>query len=123
MVLFDGDCSLCNRGVRFMIRHSRTGRFEYLPLRSAQGAGYLRQHGFPEDYGESIVLIDGDQSFVKSDAALRIAVSLNGVWKILTVFRLVPRVLRDKIYDWIGRNRFHWFGRDHYCEIHSDSLS
>ena len=59
----------------------------------------------------------------KSTAALRIAKRLDGLWPLLAVFLVVPRFLRDAVYDWIGRHRYRWFGKRDACWVPHPGLS
>jgi predicted DCC family thiol-disulfide oxidoreductase YuxK len=54
---------------------------------------------------------------VRSDAAIEVVSRFGGVWKVVTIFRLIPRVARDWIYSTIARNRYRWFGRTDACMI------
>lgn len=116
-ILFDGICNLCDGSVRFVLARDPGERFAFAPLQSSKGRELLLQVGLPADMPESIVLVEGERSFVKSDAVLRILAGLSGLWPMLVVFRLVPRRLRDTIYDWIAANRYRWFGQRTECSV------
>jgi predicted DCC family thiol-disulfide oxidoreductase YuxK len=63
----------------------------------------------------SLVFIHDGKAFRKSDAVLRALAALGGIWKLSAVLRLIPRFLRDAIYDLVSRNRYRWFGRLKAC--------
>jgi predicted DCC family thiol-disulfide oxidoreductase YuxK len=65
------------------------------------------------------VLIEGERVYMRSDAALRIARNLRGAWPLLSLLVVVPRPLRDAIYDWIASHRYRWFGQADSCMIPS----
>ena len=119
VVLFDGVCHMCDEFVEFVLRHDRRGRFRFLSLQSALADTYLRQKGVEADTGENgtVVLIDGPQTFVRSDAVLRVIAGLGFPWSLLWGLVLVPRWLRDPMYRWVARNRYRWFGRREFCRI------
>jgi predicted DCC family thiol-disulfide oxidoreductase YuxK len=71
---------------------------------------------------DSIVLVQDGALAVKSTAALRIARGLRWPWPLLAVFWLVPRPLRDLVYDWIAKNRYRWFGKTAACLVPTPEL-
>ncbi|MBD2846460.1 thiol-disulfide oxidoreductase DCC family protein [Paenibacillus sp. IB182496] len=115
IVLFDGVCNFCNSSVQFVLKRDPEGRFRYAPLQSEPGARLLREHGISGI--DSFVLIEGGRAYVKSEAALRVCRSLPGLWKLLALLRIVPRPLRDAVYDAIARRRDRWFGARASCML------
>ncbi|MGH8502177.1 MAG: thiol-disulfide oxidoreductase DCC family protein [Gammaproteobacteria bacterium] len=115
LILFDGECTLCNRSVRFVLEHERRPRFKFASLQSRVGQVLLERHRLPRDSFESFVLIENNRAHLKSSAALRVARQLRAPWPLLSLFLFVPRSLRDGVYDFIGARRFRWFGRTDYC--------
>jgi len=122
LILFDGICNLCNNSVQFIIRHDPPGYFKYASLQSAAGQGYLHKFNLPASQLHSVILIDGEKMFQKSDAALEIVKNLNGLWPALAIFKIVPRVLRDWLYDVVAKNRYVWFGKKDSCMIPTPEL-
>jgi predicted DCC family thiol-disulfide oxidoreductase YuxK len=121
VVLFDGVCTLCNRTVDFVVRHDRARQFRYGSLQSSAARTLLEKFNLPTDSLESIVVIDRERVYTKSAAALRIARELDKPWRFLTVLRIVPSGLRDRLYDWIARHRYSWFGKKDTCRIPTDA--
>lgn len=119
LVLFDGECNLCNRSVRFVLERERRARFKFASLQSRTGQRMLKQHGMPRDSFESFVLIDNNRVHLKSDAALRVARQLRAPWPLVSLFLFVPRPLRDRVYDFIGARRLRWFGRTDSCWVNT----
>ncbi|PQB04376.1 thiol-disulfide oxidoreductase DCC family protein [Aureitalea marina] len=122
VVLFDGVCNLCNGAVTFLIRRDRHDRFRFAALQSEMGAELTRAYGIDTEEVDSIVLIEDKKAFVRSDAALRIARGMNGAYPLLYGFIILPRFLRDPIYNWIAKNRYKWFGRKDQCMIPTPEL-
>lgn len=121
VVLFDGVCNLCNTSITFIIRHDPTGIFRFAPLQSDHGERLLQ--GFrARPKGDSVVLILGDRYFVKTSAALRIAIRLSGLWPMMGIFLIFPAFLRDPVYDLIARYRYQWFGKRESCMIPTPEL-
>ncbi len=118
VLLFDGECLLCDRSVRFVLERDRRAHFHFAPLQSMYGQTLLERCGLPLHEVKSMVLVDPSGEFAtKSTAALRVAARLGMPWSLLSVFRAVPRFVRDAIYDIIARNRYRWFGRRDACVI------
>ncbi|MBP6826633.1 MAG: thiol-disulfide oxidoreductase DCC family protein [Saprospiraceae bacterium] len=117
ILLFDGVCNLCNASVQWVIRRDPKGIFRFAPLQSETGQSLLRQSGLSSEHFDTVVLVDGDRIFTRSDAALEIARRIGGVWSLLAVFRRVPRPIRNAVYDWIARHRYRWFGKTEACMI------
>jgi len=116
VVLFDGNCHLCSRAVKWILRVDRVGRFRFASLHSAVGRSLLKDLAGQHLPPDSIVLVREQRIYLRSDAVLEIASGLGLPWSLLTVFRwLLPGALLDKIYDWIARNRYRWFGRSSTC--------
>ena len=116
IILFDGCCNLCNGLVQFILKRKRKDRFRFIPLQSDRGKEFLGKYNVSSDT-ESIVLIENNKAFVRSEAILRIFNRLDGLWKIFWLFRVLPKKFNDLFYDFISRNRFKWFGKRESCTI------
>jgi predicted DCC family thiol-disulfide oxidoreductase YuxK len=122
IVLFDGDCNFCDASVQFIIQRDSKGYFNYTSLQSDVGQKLLKEHNIPEDL-DSFMLIEDGQAYTKSAAALQVARHLDGAWKLLYAFIVVPAPLRNLIYDYIAANRYKWFGKkDDHCMLPSPEV-
>ena len=122
IVLFDGVCNLCNGAVQFIIRHDKKNIFMFASLQSEVGRKILEQYNFPLDEFNSFILIENNKAYTRSTGALRVAKKLNGLWPLLYGFIIIPKLLRDGIYNWVGRNRYKWFGKKDACMIPTPEL-
>ncbi len=122
VLLFDGVCNLCNGYVQWLIRHDPKGVFRYASLQSDAGRTLLAQAGLPTDQMDTVVLLDQGRTYTRADVALRITGQLGGLWPLLGVLRMVPRPLRNAIYDWVARNRYRWFGKRESCMMPTPEL-
>ncbi|MDW0116708.1 DCC1-like thiol-disulfide oxidoreductase family protein [Sporosarcina thermotolerans] len=111
IVLFDGECNFCNSSVQFIIKRDPAAHFLFTSLQSDIGQKYVKQYRIPADV-DSIVLIENERAYTKSSAALHIAKKLDGLWHLLFLFILVPRFIRDGVYDYVAENRYRWFGKN-----------
>ncbi len=118
VVLFDGLCHLCSAVVQFAIPRDPRGRLRFAALQSATAERLLA--GVPPSAGpipDSFVLIENGRLRVRSAAALHLVRYLKMPWPLLTAFVVVPRPLRDWIYDAVARRRYRWFGTRSACFV------
>ena len=123
VLYFDGLCNLCNGAVQYIIRHDKQGLFRFASLQSE--AGRHVQEVYRKQYGQvpdSLILQAGDKLYSRSDAALHTAILINR-WKWLSKMCLViPRFLRDGVYNLVAKNRYKWFGKKESCMIPTPEL-
>lgn len=117
VLLVDGVCNLCSGAVRFVADHERAPHLRFASLQSVVGRRLLRENGIDPDVLASLVLVDAAGAHLRSDAALRLAGELRAPWSWLRHFRIVPRPLRDAVYDFVARHRYRWFGRQDVCML------
>lgn len=115
IVLFDGVCNLCQSSVQLIIQHDKQAYFQFSSLQSEIGKSLLAQHHFNIAETDSIVLIENDKAYTHSTAALRIAKQLDGLFKLLYVFIIIPAPFRNVVYNLFARNRYQWFGKKEQC--------
>ena len=115
VVLFDGVCNLCNGAVRFIIARDPRGRFRFASLGSAAAARALADARADAPLPDSVALVENGRVYTKSAAALRIVRRLRFPWPVLWLLVVVPGPWRDRLYDFIARRRYRWFGRQDAC--------
>ncbi|GED66359.1 hypothetical protein BRE01_00610 [Brevibacillus reuszeri] len=118
ILLFDGVCHLCHGAVQFILKRDPTGHIHFASLQSEKGQELLHYFDYPDRGLSSVVFLSDGQLYTKSDAVLRIGKKLSGAWPLLsTAAQLVPRFLRDALYDWVARNRYRWMGKAEQCML------
>lgn len=117
IILFDGECNFCDSSVQFIIKRDPLAKFNFAALSSPTGTEITSR--FQLNDVDSIVFVREDKCYTKSTAALKIAKELKSPLKLMYVFIIVPKPLRDLVYDFIARNRYKWFGRKEVCHIPS----
>ena len=122
IILFDGVCNLCSASVRFVIKRDRKKKFRFASLQSAVAKKLLAQFEI-EEAGKTIVLLKDHKFYFRSDAALEISRELDGVWPSLYILKIVPRFIRDAVYNFISQRRYQWFGKTDECWLPSPDLS
>ncbi|MEH7419082.1 thiol-disulfide oxidoreductase DCC family protein [Neobacillus drentensis] len=118
IILFDGQCNLCNSSVQFILKRDLNGIFKFTSIQGKIGQELLKKHGLRTDINSFVLLEDG-KFYLKSDAALRVCKELMGFWKLLTILLVVPPFLRDYVYNYVASNRYKWFGKNESCLLPS----
>lgn len=122
VLLFDGVCNLCNSLVQFVIQRDLKGTFLFASLQSEAGQRLLRQFDLPTTDYNTFVLVHRNHCYTKSTAALHVFKGLGRLWPLLYGFIIVPKPVRDVVYDWIARNRYKWFGKKDQCMVPTPEL-
>jgi len=118
VLLFDGVCNFCSSSVQFILKRDKEAKFRFAHLQSDYGKEQLKKYNINEgDPLQSMVLIQDGTIYTKSSAAIQIAKQLNCPWPIFYGTIIVPRFIRDPIYDFIGNHRYQWFGKKDQCWI------
>ncbi|HWI93377.1 MAG TPA: thiol-disulfide oxidoreductase DCC family protein [Flavisolibacter sp.] len=122
VILFDGVCNFCNGAINFVLRQDRKKIFRFAALQSEAGQKLLQQYNLSTKDFDSFVLIDDDKVYKKSTASLRVMNKLPWYWKEVQLFRIIPTIFRDAIYDYIARNRYKMFGKKDQCMVPTPEL-
>ena len=123
LVLFDGVCNLCNNSVTWIIKRDNNNVFLFAPLQSEIGTKIIDKFNIDTAKTDSILLFESSGRLsIKSSAALRIASGLGWPWKIMSVFLIIPGIIRNVVYDYIARNRYKWYGKREACMIPTPEL-
>ncbi len=123
LLLFDGVCNLCNTAVQLVIKHDKSGAIKFASIQSDIGQEILKAYSISTNEIFTLVFIDNQNAFVKSDGALRVAHYLSGWPKLISKFDFIPRGIRDKIYDLIAKNRYKWFGKKESCMLPTKDIA
>ncbi|KUJ80212.1 DUF393 domain-containing protein [Microbulbifer flavimaris] len=122
IILFDSVCNLCNGWARLVLKHDRHALFTLCRVQSPAGQQLLAELGRPLDTFDTVLYLEQDDAgrlrvHEKSTAALRVIGQLPAPWGALALFRIVPRSVRDWLYDKVARNRYRLFGRLEECRL------
>ena len=122
IVFFDGICNLCSGAVQFFISIDKKQGLRFSSLQATYGQEILKKHNLSTSDFESFLFLKDDKLFSKSDAALEVFRTIGGFWKILYGFKLIPKPIRNFIYDKIATNRYRWFGKKESCWLPTPEL-
>lgn len=117
IILFDGTCAFCEGAVRFIARRDPDGYFRFGASQSASGEQLLASHGLTRQATRSMVLIEDGRVFLRSTASLRIARRMQFPWSLAAAFLVVPRPIRDAVYQVVAAIRHRIAGTSNACEI------
>ena len=124
IVLYDGVCGLCNRAVKFLLKRDRHDRLRFASLQSDFAATLLQRHGLDHhDLDTVYVVLNHGQTdetlLAKSDAILLFAKAIGGIWNIARLVKIIPRPIRNWLYDLVARHRYQVFGKYESCMLPS----
>ncbi|MFO7613658.1 MAG: DCC1-like thiol-disulfide oxidoreductase family protein [Bacteroidales bacterium] len=123
IVFFDGICILCNKSVDFLIRHDKKGRLKFAALQSEAADHLLSSDHTQPANPETILYYDNGRIYDRSTAVLKILKELRQPWPVFSYLIIIPRPIRDWIYDFIARYRYRWFGRRKQCRLPDEKTS
>jgi len=117
VIIYDGFCALCSGWARFVLRHDRRAKYRLLSAQSRLGRALYVHYGLdPDDYETNMLIEDGVARF-KSEACIRMAEGLGAPWSIAASLRVLPRSVRDRIYETVASNRMRFMGRRRACYV------
>ena len=123
IILFDGVCNLCNQAVLFIINRDTKDVFRFIALQSPLGIEICKYIDVDPTKMDSIILYEPGAAYnYKSEAALKIASHLGFPYSLSAIFKVIPVGIRNRIYDYIAKNRYQWFGKKESCMIPTPEL-
>ncbi len=117
IILFDGVCNFCNSAVNFVIKRDTNSTIKFATLQSEVAHKLLAASELPSNDLASFIFIDNNKIYTRSTAALRVCHYLKNLWPLMYGFIIVPKFIRDAVYNWISKNRYQWFGKKEECMI------
>ena len=122
VIFFDGVCNLCNGAVQFTIERDGSNTFKFASLQSKYAQENIALFNIAPENLQSFILLENNKVYLRSTAALHVAKKLNGLWPLLYGFIIVPRFIRDAIYNYVAKNRYKWFGKQESCWVPTPAL-
>ncbi len=117
ILLFDGFCNLCNGLVMFIQKRNSSASIHFAPLQSSTGRIILKKINSGQHHLDTVVYLSHGKYYFKSSAILHVLKDLGGGWQLCYGFIIIPRFIRDFLYDIISRSRYRIFGRSDSCII------
>ncbi|KAJ4813925.1 Nucleic acid binding protein [Rhynchospora pubera] len=122
VLIYDGVCHLCHRGVRWLIKTDKHRKIKFCCLQSRAAQPYLRLLALHrQDVRHPVLFVEGLAAYYQGSAAvLMVASYLPFPYSALSSLLIIPAPLRDAVYDYIAKNRYKWFGRADECIVMRD---
>ena len=117
ILLFDGHCSLCNGAVDFVLKRDTRNKLLLASIQGPAGQAFLKKYQLPSSYLDTLVVVEQGKVYLGSTAALRVARLLGGGWPLFYGLIILPKGIRDRVYQWISEHRYQWFGRRDTCRM------
>jgi predicted DCC family thiol-disulfide oxidoreductase YuxK len=122
VLLFDGVCNLCTGAVQFVVERDRHERIRFASLQSELGSVVRERLDLPPDELDTVVLVEDGGAYTRSAAVIRVCELLGGRYRLATLGWLLPRHIRDRLYDIVAEHRYGWFGRTDQCMVPTPEL-
>ena len=122
IILFDGVCNFCNRTINIILKYDDQAYFQFAASQSSAAMGIMQAFNLDEKAISSVILIEQEKVFTKTDAVIQIANRLSGWPKLFRVLKFIPKPIRDFAYDLIAKNRYALFGKKDNCMIPDASI-
>lgn len=123
IILFDGVCNLCEASIQFIIKHDKKDVFRFIAIQSELGQKIIKHIGIDTAETDSIILyLPKIAYYYKAEAALKIAKELDSFYSFLSYLTIFPNSILNKIYDYIAKNRYKWYGKKEQCMMPSPEL-
>jgi predicted DCC family thiol-disulfide oxidoreductase YuxK len=110
IVVFDGECVLCDRSINFLIKKDTKKKLRYTTLQAVRPG--------VSSYDSVILYLNGEV-YEKAAVWGQLIPILGGAWWFFKPFMFIPISWLNKLYDFIARNRYRWFGKNDHCRIPS----
>lgn len=121
ILTFDGTCGLCDRAVTFVMNRDKKQKFLFTPAGSETAHRLALEADMPVNITDAtVVLFLGKKHFEKSSAVMEICRLLGFPWSLMTVGYLLPRFVRDALYDFVARHRYQVFSRVNTCTMETE---
>ena len=117
IILFDGVCNFCNRTINIILKYDKDAYFQFAASQSNAAMGIMQAFGLEENAIASVILIDQEKVYTKTDAVIQIAKHLSGWPNLFRLLKFIPKPMRDFAYDLIAKNRYALFGKMEKCRI------
>ncbi|MCW3102246.1 MAG: hypothetical protein JWO09_686 [Bacteroidetes bacterium] len=117
IVFFDGVCNFCNSTVDKIWANNKKRNIYYSSLQSEFAKAFLKRNGIDATDLDTVIFYTKGKFYMRSSAILQIAKELNGPYRLMPAFLVVPAFLRDGVYRWFAKNRYRFFGKKETCRI------
>ena len=122
VILFDGVCNFCNGTINWILQHDKKNEFRFATLQSTYGKQVVERFKLTSDYLDTVILIENEKVYLRSQAILRIIKRIGGIYSILGIFSIVPAPILNFFYNIVAKYRYRWFGKRESCMVPDASI-
>jgi predicted DCC family thiol-disulfide oxidoreductase YuxK len=119
IIFFDGMCNFCNSTVDFFYSKNHTKTIFYASLQSEFTKSFLPKKYLQKEDFDTIYYYSNGVFYSKSTAVLQALKETNGIYKLLSIFIIIPSIIRDAVYSFIAKRRHKIFGSSDTCRLPS----
>ncbi|MBK9108908.1 MAG: DUF393 domain-containing protein [Saprospiraceae bacterium] len=117
-LFYDGECLLCSKLCSWLRKRDKNQKFLMFTLSDFKnGKISLPLHVKMEDFPDSVLLYKSGKWFFASEAIIQTGLGLGGIHKLIILAYIIPKWLRDAVYNYIAKNRYKWFGKRNQCDM------
>lgn len=120
IIFYDGYCILCSRLLDFVIKHDKKENLLFASLQSKYALKILSEMGYKHQEIsklDNVIYLTNGVIKIKSDAIISILSDIDGIYKLAKILYIVPKFIRNYIYDQIALRRYKWFGKRETCRL------
>ena len=124
LIVFDGNCSLCNKFVLFVVKRDYNDHFRFISLQNPNLHKYLNSSNKIDAIeANSILLInhEGDVK-IKSEAITLTFCRLKGLKSLTLIMKFFPNKIRNLVYSLVAKHRYKIFGKTDQCSLVEQKL-
>lgn len=122
IVLIDGECEFCNKSALFIIKYDKNDKFRFASQQSQIGKELLLKNNYSETTLSTIILLQEDKIYTKTNGLIEIAKKLVGFPRMFVLLKIIPNPIRDLLYDIFSKNRYRLFGKKNNCKMPSRKI-
>jgi predicted DCC family thiol-disulfide oxidoreductase YuxK len=119
IIVFDGVCILCNSLVQFVLKKDKTKQFYFTTAQSEFVKEKVKTRSFNVNPMDSVLYLRNGKVLTESSAVLGILSDLGGIWKLLSIFKIIPPLIRNSVYRFCAKRRYRVFGILDSCMVPS----
>lgn len=119
IIVIDGECSFCNKTAAFILKRNKSKDILFASSESDNGKVFIEKNQIQFDPKKTLIFVKGNRVYDRSSAALQIAKSMSGLYPAMLIFWIIPKFIRDTIYNFIAKHRYKIISKKDICSIAS----
>lgn len=121
ILFIDSQCVLCDNLSRLVGRLDKNDKLRIAPL-GGQTYRKMKPAADREDDFQYVQMIWNGRMYQGPDVVFKLAEVLGFPYALFGVFKIIPTWLQWKVYNFMAKNRYKWFGKKEHCSINSPKI-